>query len=519
MSEQDNYSNTHSEEMLAKEQSVIAGLSDEFDYVAHIDYENNKVVEYQLSYSFGKVWTQEKNTTLQFLEEFFIKSIHPEELPIYITKASKEAILESLQTSPVYNMRIRLFIDGRYQYFRLKFSKAHDSDHAFIVGLMNIDDQVRADITNAENRAKFQTATTFADTFLSSYVSVYYVNLISEKYLVFTSTDYLKKSYNHIENFSESLRAYIDKDVHPDDKSMMYELADTEYLRELLKYEKKVTLNIRDISTGDIRWYRFEVTRGSDGNHAGVAFLDITEQVLEKEREDQERIAREADQERYNFLIDIAHELRTPLTLIGGPVKRLLRKGTLANDDSRVLKRVEQQSNKMNMLLDTVFKVNELKNGTCKMNIGMVDINSWISSRVEAFHNSAAEHNMELILNCDKNAGVVAMDSDLCGIVLSNLMFNAIQRNESGESIVISSKKDDENGVIRISVKDHGIGISRAEDEDIFNRYYLSTEDNVGFSVGIVYSKSIIDSFGGKIGAFNNQDDSGSTFWFELKAS
>ena len=229
--------------------------------------------------------------------------------------------------------------------------------------------------------------------------------------------------------------------------------------------------------------------------------------------------AKVADEERYNFLINVSHELRTPLTLILGPLKRIIADSSLQDSHRDSIKKVCRQADRMATLLNTVLTTDKIGNGATQVHPRPVDINEWLERCSDEFSEEANGRDMSIIMKTDPGADSVMMDPDLCRIVFSNIMSNALRHNQPGHHITVWSSADIRPGYVRIGIRDHGSGIGVVDVSKLFERYYRATEEHTGFGIGLSYAKTIIDAHGGKIGAFNNDRDAGATFWFELPAA
>lgn len=225
---------------------------------------------------------------------------------------------------------------------------------------------------------------------------------------------------------------------------------------------------------------------------------------------------KESGEERYNFLINVSHELRTPLTLILGPLRRMLNDDDLTPKHRESIKRVCRQADRMATLLNTVLTTNKIENGATEVHPRPVPLNDWLSRCAEEFTEEAQGRDMPIVMNMDPSAASVLMDPDLCRIVFSNIMSNALRHNNPGHPITVWSSAAMTEGFVRVGVRDHGTGIGNVDVSKLFERYYRATEDRTGFGIGLSYAKTIIDAHGGKISAFNNEEDQGATFWFEL---
>lgn len=222
--------------------------------------------------------------------------------------------------------------------------------------------------------------------------------------------------------------------------------------------------------------------------------------------------------DRLNFLVNVSHELRTPLTLILGPLGRVIRDIKPEDPLRERLVNVNLQAERIKVLLNTILTADSFKVGDGVMDLEKVEINKWLDGCVSSYRSEAASRGMQIITQYDGGARNVILDANKLQIVFANIMINAIRHNKENEPIKVTSEFRSAEGKVRISVIDKGPGILAANSEEIFRHAYTKTEDKSGFGVGLAYSKTIMDKHYGSIGAFNNADGEGATFWFELPA-
>lgn len=221
--------------------------------------------------------------------------------------------------------------------------------------------------------------------------------------------------------------------------------------------------------------------------------------------------------ERNNFLFNVSLELRTPLTLIIGPLRRLLRNKTLTENDARTVKSVCHQANHISDLLDTVLTTNKLQDGNSSVQTQPVSLGRWVRRVVDDFKEEMSGHDMDINVEHDTNVGYVPMDEHLCRIVFSNILSNAMKHNQAGHEINVRSELKEKEGMVRISVSDHGSGVGDINVSSLFDgSRQINEGGNSGFGLGLSYSKKIVEAHNGRMGAYNNKDDQGATFWFEL---
>ena len=107
----------------------------------------------------------------------------------------------------------------------------------------------------------------------------------------------------------------------------------------------------------------------------------------------------------------------------------------------------------------------------------------------------------------------VMIDPDHFTNALLNLLDNAIKYSEAEPQIVISTRNMDDG--LTISVKDHGMGMSKEVQQKIFDKFYRKSSGNIhnikGFGLGLSYVKAIVEAIGGSI-SVKSEAGKGSTF-------
>ncbi|HEV7215205.1 MAG TPA: GAF domain-containing sensor histidine kinase, partial [Chloroflexota bacterium] len=228
--------------------------------------------------------------------------------------------------------------------------------------------------------------------------------------------------------------------------------------------------------------------------------------ALEREQLVQEQTARaEAEaavRARDEFLFVAAHELRTPITSLRGFVQVLLRQSDRHGevDPSRLpeaLRTIERQSNKMVDLITQLLDVSRLSTGKLLLERRVTDVTDLVRSVVAAAQLRTGAHTLQLGAT---GSCLASIDPLRFEQVVFNLVDNAIRYSPDGGGIQVEVVPAAGERV-RLTVRDHGIGIPPEKREHIFDRFYQAHAGDYygGMGLGLYITREIIELHGGAI--------------------
>jgi signal transduction histidine kinase len=243
---------------------------------------------------------------------------------------------------------------------------------------------------------------------------------------------------------------------------------------------------------------------------------------------------RKADKMQKEFINIASHEIRTPTQAILGYSALLQEHPDKTEQISKALCR---NAKRLQKLTDDILDVSRIESQTLKLNKEQFNLNDVISYIVEDFRSDIEEEghdNIELIYEAVKNNNnnhyhdlLVEADKARITQVISNLLSNAIKHTKkSGGVISVTAavqqpmENNRDNEVIVVSIKDTGEGIDADIMPVLFTKF--ATKSQHGTGLGLYISKSIVEAYGGKIWAQNNNDivnngsKKGATFSFTL---
>lgn len=252
--------------------------------------------------------------------------------------------------------------------------------------------------------------------------------------------------------------------------------------------------------------------------NAELLELLLNVQTINEELEEAKVKAEESDKLKTAFLANMSHEIRTPMNGILGFTELLKSPEISGTDQSKYLDIIQQSGERMLKIINDLVDISKIEAGQVDMNLAPISVNKIFDSLYEFFLPEAEKINLILTLfkeSLDDNC-IIEADEVKLTQVISNLIKNALKYTHKGE-IQIGYKiiKDE----IIIHVKDTGIGISKEQQEKIFERFVQGDPAPgsavEGSGLGLAISKAYIELMKGKIW-FESEYGNGSVFYISL---
>lgn len=225
------------------------------------------------------------------------------------------------------------------------------------------------------------------------------------------------------------------------------------------------------------------------------------------------------DEAKDEFISMASHQLRTPLTSIKGYISMLIEGdlGELTKDQKQVLNEVFVSSERMVRLIGDFLNVSRLQTGKFVIEKRPVDLAKLVKREIESLETNAAARNMKFSFKVPKDIPTLELDENKIQQVIMNFADNAIYYSKEKDTIVVTLKKVP--GFVEFTVKDNGIGVPAAEQDDLFNKFFRATNARKarpdGTGVGLFLAQKVIRDHGGTI-IFESVEGKGSTFGFKL---
>jgi two-component system OmpR family sensor kinase len=220
----------------------------------------------------------------------------------------------------------------------------------------------------------------------------------------------------------------------------------------------------------------------------------------------------ESENKLRRFVADASHELRTPLTAIRG-FAELHRQGAVVGEEKtkELINRIEKESVRMSSLVEDLLLLARLDQSR-ELAKEPVDLNTLITEAVASARAAGPNHPIEIKLEASEI--FVLGDSQRIHQVIANLLANARAHTPNGTEISITAMQGVSETTIAVS--DKGPGLSKADQDRIFERFYRADPSRVrnsgeGSGLGLSIVDAVMKAHGGYV-SVKSEIGQGATF-------
>ena len=215
-----------------------------------------------------------------------------------------------------------------------------------------------------------------------------------------------------------------------------------------------------------------------------------------------------------DFVANVSHELKTPLALIRLFAETLELGSVPTEDKARQYYRViNKESQRLTQLINNILDFSRIEAGRKEYRFAPTNVGRIVSEVLEAYRFQIEQQGFELTVDVEPGIPDVEADSEALGQALLNLVNNAIKYSRETRSLALAVRGAGDR--VLISVTDRGIGVPKAEQRKIFEKFYRGeaslVHETKGSGLGLSLVEHIMEAHGGAV-EIESTPGKGSTF-------
>ena len=219
-----------------------------------------------------------------------------------------------------------------------------------------------------------------------------------------------------------------------------------------------------------------------------------------------------------DFVANVSHELKTPLALIRLFAETLELGRVPTEDKARQYYRViNKESQRLTQLINNILDFSRIEAGRKEYRFAPTNVGRIVNDVLEAYRFQIEQQGFEITVDVEPDLAEVEADSEALGQALLNLVNNAIKYSRETKSIALAVRGAGDR--VAISVADRGIGVPKAEQRKIFEKFYRGeaslVHETKGSGLGLSLVEHIMEAHGGSV-EIESTPGKGSTFTLVL---
>ncbi|HJQ80246.1 MAG TPA: ATP-binding protein [Lacipirellulaceae bacterium] len=225
-----------------------------------------------------------------------------------------------------------------------------------------------------------------------------------------------------------------------------------------------------------------------------------------------------------DFLATVSHELRTPLNSILGFSDVLSGIDSLDDKQKRYVGNIQRSGRMLLEMINDILDLAKMESGKMEVRLSEFKISALVSAQCDMARPLAEKKNIDLDCGASPSLPPLRQDQAKVQQILNNLLSNAIKFTPDGGRIMVGAQRDDQ-GDLRLTVADTGIGISVDDQQLVFEKFRQATaalpdgdamtREYSGTGLGLSIVRELCRLLGGDV-SLESELGKGSTFTVRL---
>jgi two-component system, OmpR family, phosphate regulon sensor histidine kinase PhoR len=216
-----------------------------------------------------------------------------------------------------------------------------------------------------------------------------------------------------------------------------------------------------------------------------------------------------------DFINNMTHEFKTPIATISLAADTIANNKVISDEEKvrHFVGMIKKENSRMNRQVETILQIATLDKHEMDFDFTDTDLHEVITQAIDTVEIQVTERGGLIKRQLDAARSIIIGDAEHLRNLVHNLLDNANKYSEKAPEITVRTR-DNDSGIF-LSVEDKGIGMTKAVQHRVFERFYRETTGNIhnvkGFGLGLNYAKAITDAHGGTI-TVESEEGHGSTF-------
>lgn len=231
------------------------------------------------------------------------------------------------------------------------------------------------------------------------------------------------------------------------------------------------------------------------------------------------------DKMKNEFISNMTHEIKTPISTISLACEMLQETETKNTEEDAVSQSplstyigiIADENARMRLLVETILQSSKMSGGNFQIKTDEVDMHRIITHVMQSFRLTVEGRGGGIETHLDADPPIIYGDELHLTNLVYNLVDNGIKYSAKAPHVVISTSRDSHHFILK--VQDHGIGIPKADQKRVFEKFYRVSTGNVhnvkGFGIGLNYVAQVVRLHHGSIN-LESEVGKGSTFTVEF---